>query len=71
VEDEYSVKRSLQRRSTTEAQNRGIPKEVIEANNRWRNHMHVNGALPSMSMIGRYTDAKASAELLVRFSGMQ
>lgn len=71
IEEDYSVKRSLRRGSTTEAQNRGIPSDVIEANNRWRKHMHANGSLPSMSMIERYTDAKASAELLVRFSGMQ
>ena len=71
VEEDYSVKRSLRQGSTTEGQNRGIPTDVIEANNRWRKHMHANGSLPSMSMIERYSDAKASAELLVRFSGMQ
>jgi hypothetical protein len=36
--DETSVRRSLRRGSTTEASNRGVPKEVIEANQRWGKH---------------------------------
>ena len=68
VEDEYSIRRSLRRGATTHAMNRGIPEEVVEANNRWRRHLHSRGVLPSMSMLERYSDAKASADLLVRFS---
>ena len=68
--DEYSVRRSLRRGSTSEAQNAQVPKEVIEANNRWRKHMRSRGVLPSMDMIERYSDAKASIEALVRYSTM-
>ncbi len=68
VEDEYSVKRSLRRGSTSESQNQQVPREVIEANNRWRKHMRAHGMLPSMSMIERYSDAKASLPALVRYS---
>ena len=70
VGDEYSVRRSLRRGSTSEAQNVQIPKEVIEANNRWRKHMRSNGVVPSMDMMERYSDAKASVTALVRYSAM-
>ena len=68
IEEVYSVRRSLRRGATTEAQNRGIPTEVLEANNRWRKHLRGRGVLPTMSMVERYSDAKASVETLVRFS---
>ena len=68
VDEAYSVRRSLRRGATTEAQNRAIPTEVLEANNRWRKHLRGRGILPTMSMVERYTDAKASVEALVRFS---
>ena len=70
VEDEYSARRSLRRGSTSEAQNVQVPKEVIEANNRWKKHMRSQGVLPSMDMIERYSDAKASVTALVRYSMM-
>ena len=66
VEEEISARRSPRRTFTTQAQNAGLPKEVIEANNRWRKHMRSRGGLPSMDMIERYSDAKASVEYLVR-----
>lgn len=68
VEEEYSVYRSLRRGATSEARNVGIPQEVIEANNRWRKHMRSKGMVPGMSMMERYTDAKASVLSLIRFS---
>ncbi|KAL7559236.1 hypothetical protein ACA910_013125 [Epithemia clementina (nom. ined.)] len=67
VEEEYSVRRSL-RRGATEAQNRKIPQQVIEINNRWKKHIRLQGVLPSMSMIERYSDAKASVEAVIEFS---
>jgi len=39
------------------------------ANNRWRKHSRARGSLPSMSMMERYTDAKANVKALIRFSG--
>jgi hypothetical protein len=38
VQDKCSIRRSLRRGSTTEASNRGIPREVIKANQRWGKH---------------------------------
>jgi hypothetical protein len=69
VTDQYSVYRSLRRGATAEAQNARIPQEVIEANNRWRKHARSRGLTPGMSMMERYTDAKASVPSLIRFSG--
>ena len=53
IDDEYSVFRSLQRGSTSEAQNKQVPKEVIAANNRWRKHMRSRDVVPSMDMVER------------------
>ena len=69
VADEYSSLRSFRRGATAEAQNANIPEEVIVANNRWRKHSRARGSLPSMSMMERYTDAKANVKALIRFSG--
>jgi hypothetical protein len=68
VSDEFSVRRSLRRGSTTEASNRGIPKEVIEANQRWGKHQRSRGVLPGMSMMERYSDARANIGYLIRYS---
>jgi hypothetical protein len=69
VSDEYSSLRSFRRGATAEAQNANIPADVIEANNRWRKHSRARGSLPSMSMMERYTDAKANVPALIKFSG--
>jgi hypothetical protein len=68
VVEEYRIRRSLRRGSTTHAGNMAIPKEVIEANNRWRKHGNSRGVLPGMSMVERYSDAKASILSLLRYS---
>jgi hypothetical protein len=68
IQDETSVRRSLRRGSTTEASNRGIPKEVIEANQRWGKHQRARGMLPTMSMMERYSDARANIGYLIRYS---
>ena len=68
IRKEFSIGRSLRRGVTAEAQNAGIPKEVIEANNRWRKHARSKGLTPGMIMMERYSDAKASVPTLVRFS---
>lgn len=69
VEDEYSTSRSLKRGATAQARNKQIPSDVIEANNRWRKMERARGATPHMSLLDRYTDARASIPLMVRFSG--
>ena len=68
VGEEFSISRSARRGATAHAQNSRIPKEVIEANNRWRKYQPSRGVMPGMSMMERYSDAKASVPTLVRFS---
>jgi hypothetical protein len=69
IQDEMSVRRSLRRGSTTEASNKQIPREVIEANQRWGKHQRSHGVLPGMSMMERYSDARANVAYLIRYSG--
>ena len=68
VEDDYSMKRSLRRGATAEAQNAQIPTDVIQANNRWRKFSRAKGMTPGMSMMERYSDARASVPTLILFS---
>jgi len=51
-----------------EAQNAGIPQNIIESNNRWRKLMRSKGLTPGMSMMERYTDTKTSVPSLIWFS---
>ena len=67
IVDETSVRRGPRRGATAEAQNVQIPKAVIEANNRWRKHERARGTTPGISMMKRYSDAKASVPTLIRF----
>ena len=68
VDDEYSISRSARRGATAHAQNCQVPQTVIEANNRWRKYQRSRGMTPSMGMMERYSDAKASVPTLIRFS---
>ena len=68
IEGSFSTYRSLRRGATAEAQNAKIPKAVIEANNRWRKYARHNGTAAGMSMMDRYSDAKACVPTLIRFS---
>jgi len=66
--NDYSMGRSGRRGATAEAQNSKIPEPVIEANNRWRKRFRSKGLTPGMSMMERYSDAKASVPALITFS---
>lgn len=68
VESEYSMFRSCRRGATSEAQNVNLPQATIEANNRWRKKLRSKGMTPNMSMMERYSDAKASVKHLIKFS---
>jgi hypothetical protein len=68
IQDETSVRRSLRRGSTMEASNRGIPREVVEANQHWGKHQRSRGVLPNMNMMERYSDARANVGYLIWYS---
>jgi hypothetical protein len=68
IMDKFSTFRSLRRGATSEAQNVKIPREVIEANNRWRKLSRAKGLTPGFSMMEKYLDAKSLVPTLTRFS---
>ena len=68
IEDEFSVYRSLRRGANTEARNVRIPKDVIDANLRWRKLMRSQGMIAGFTMQERYTDTSANVPALVSFS---
>jgi hypothetical protein len=68
ITEEFSTFRSLRRGATSEAQNVKIPRDVIEANNRWRKISRAKGLVPGFSMMERYSDAKILVPTLTRFS---
>jgi hypothetical protein len=68
ITDEFSTFRSLRQGATSEAQNVKIPREVIEANNRWRKLSRAKGLTPGFSVMEKYSDAKILVPTLTRFS---
>jgi len=68
ITEEFSTFRSLRRGATSEVQNVQIPREVIEANNRWRKISQAKGLVPGFLMLERYSDARILVPTLTRFS---
>ncbi|KAL7559003.1 hypothetical protein ACA910_010881 [Epithemia clementina (nom. ined.)] len=69
VINKYSVRRLLQRGSTSQARNKNVPKEVIELNNRWRTEESAgNQAARGSGMLEVYTDVMADLETLLQYS---
>ena len=68
IVDAYSLRRSLPRGSTLEAINRGVPKDLIEMNNRWRKFENSKGRRPGLSMIAHYTEMKLMIASLWKYS---
>ena len=66
--DAYRLKRLLRRGSTSEATNNGVPREVIELNNRWRKVEKARGRKPSMSMALHYTEISMMLKTLYVYS---
>jgi hypothetical protein len=69
VEGGYSIRRSLRRGSTSEAQNAGMGPDVIDFNNRWRMVERAKGKAPSgFGMAATYTEAKVAVKRLLMYS---
>jgi hypothetical protein len=68
IVDAYSLRRSLRRGSTPEAINWGVPKDLIEMNNRWRKFENSKGRRPGLSMIAQYTEMKLMIASLWKYS---
>jgi hypothetical protein len=68
IVEAYSLRRSLRRGSTSEATNRGVPRELIEMNNRWRKFENAKGRRPGMSMMAHYTEIRLMIASLWKYS---
>ena len=68
VSEEYGISRSFRRGATTEARNRGVPREDVELMNRWRSVENSRGCKPRMRMQDHYSDIKLLIPSLIRFS---
>ena len=66
--EDYSLRHSLRRGSTTEAQNKKVPGETIDLINRWRKREAARGAEPGLPMRQVYTQALSALETTLRFS---
>jgi hypothetical protein len=67
--NDFSIRRSLRRGSTSQARNKKIPRDVINLNNRWRTedkagHRHTSNG----EMMENYTDAVAALETILQYS---
>jgi hypothetical protein len=68
VHEDYGLSRSFRRGATTEARNRGVAKNDIDAMNRWRNAENSTGRRPRLNMQDHYSDIKQMIPALLRFS---
>ena len=67
VED-YNLRRSLRRGSTTQAHNNKTPVATIELINRWRKREAARGAEPGLEMRQVYTQALTAVETTLEYS---
>jgi hypothetical protein len=70
VSEEYGIYRSFRRGSTSEATNRGLPPDVIDANNRWRKFHKAGASRPSLSMREHYADIRLTLNQSLRYSSI-
>ena len=68
IEEKYGLRRSLRRGSNTEAANRGVPRDVIELNNRWRKFESSKRRHQQQTMRDHYSDILLSIPTFIRFS---
>jgi hypothetical protein len=66
--EDYSLRRSLRRGSTTEATNNNVPATTIDMVNRWRKREAAKGTEPGLAMRQVYTDALSAIETTLRYS---
>jgi hypothetical protein len=68
VQTECSLRRAMRRSSTNEARNQGIPKDIIEANQRWRTVERARGKAPSVGLLEHYSEARCLVPTITRYS---
>ncbi len=68
VSEEYGIYRSFRRGSPSEATNKGLPPEVIDANNRWRKFHQAGASRPTLAMREHYSDIRLMLNQFLRYS---
>ena len=69
VINDYSIRRSLRRGSTTQARNQKVPRDIINLNNRWRSDDLARSRVAAPGeMMENYTDVVAAVETLLQYS---
>lgn len=68
VHEEYGIYRSFRRGATTEARNKGVAENDIDAMNRWRSLENAKGKRPRLKMQDHYSDITMMIPTLLRFS---
>jgi hypothetical protein len=68
IRDECGIARSLRRTVTAHAQNMGIHKDVVNANNRWRVEFGSKTGNPRLDMADVYTTLESLLPTLLHFS---
>jgi len=66
--EDFSLRRSLRRGSTTEAQNNNVPVATIELINRWRKVENAKGTVAGLAMRQVYTQAQHAIITTARYS---
>ncbi len=67
VSEEFCIYRSFRCGATSDATNRKVPKEVIEANNRWHKINQAEGRQAGLDMNDHYTDVRLIIDHLIEF----
>ncbi|KAL7575878.1 hypothetical protein ACA910_003192 [Epithemia clementina (nom. ined.)] len=69
IVNNYSVRRLLQRGSTTQARNKKVPKDIVNLNNQWRSEDTAGcQEQHGLAMIDVYTDVLAALDTLLQYS---
>ena len=66
--EDFNLRRSMRRGSTTQSHNNKTPSATIELINRWRSKEAAKGALPGLTMRQVYTQAWSAREATLEYS---
>jgi hypothetical protein len=68
VYEDFGISRSFRRGATTQARNKGVQENDIDAMNRWRSTEQAKGRKPRLKMQDHYSDIQQMVPTLLRFS---
>ena len=70
IREDFSINRSFRRGSSTAAQIKKVPTEIIELANRWKKLERAKGRRAKMSMIETYADIEFVLPTMIQYSAM-